>query len=215
MNTKKIRMAYSTIKQKTGRCVDCHPEAKDQPLTAGRCPNHYKIYRSLVNEEKSRTRSSKLIINERTNRIFGQPIPSSIETIQEFKKGMTKPKESEATHKAEKQIKTELDKWFAEIATFIKVDPFCDNCGEPIPEKYYKHASAHILPKSIFISVMTHPLNWLKLGATCGCHHEFDSSVESASKMKIFGKAVERFKTFEHLITEKHKHLDLFKSKIK
>lgn len=201
------------IKQKWGHCVDCEPNAKDQPLTAGRCPMHYKIYRSLVSEEKSRTRTSKLIVNERTNRIFGQPIPSSIETIQDFKKGMTPVKESE-TKTVEKEKKTELEKWFDYVATIIRATPFCMNCGEPIDEKYFKHASAHILPKSIFLSVSTHPMNFLVLGASCGCHPEFDHDLDKASEMKIFPLAVERFKTFEHLILEKHKHLELFKAKI-
>jgi hypothetical protein len=201
------------IKTKWGKCVDCEEGAKDQPLTAGRCPTHYRIFRSLVSEEKSRTRSSKLIVNERMNRIFAQPIPSSIETIKEFKKNMSPAIPESVKHEA-KENKSELDKWFEHVATFIKADPFCENCGEAIPEKYYKHASAHIFPKSIFASVMTHPLNWLKLGASCGCHHEFDSSIDNACQMKIWPKAVERFKTFESLITENHKYLDLFKSKI-
>lgn len=193
--------------------MDCEPEAKDQPLTSGRCPTHYRIYRALVIEEKARTRTSKLIVNDRMNRIFAQPV-KNIETIAEFKKSMTPANEIEAK-KVIKEKETELDKWFAHVATFIKADPYCENCGEEIPERYYKHASAHILPKSIFISVMTHPLNWLKLGASCGCHHEFDSSLDKACEMKIWPKAVDRFRTFEPLILETHKHLDLFKSKIK
>lgn len=112
------------------------------------------------------------------------------------------------------QNKTELDRWFAYVATVIKSNPHCWNCGEFIPEQYYRHASAHIFPKAHFDSVKTHPLNFLVLGAGCGCHSEFDSSIDKASQMKIWGMAVSRFEKFKDSITETHKYLDLFKNKI-
>jgi len=74
--------------------------------------------------------------------------------------------------------KTELDKWFEYVAIVIKAKPNCWNCGEYIPEQYYRHASAHIFPKAHFESVKIHPLNFLVLGASCGCHHEFDDSID-------------------------------------
>lgn len=110
--------------------------------------------------------------------------------------------------------KTELNKWFEYVGTVIKANPNCWNCGEWIPDKYYRHASAHIFPKALFPSVATHPINFLILGAGCGCHHEFDSSIEKACKMQVWKKSVSRFKEFEDKITETHKYLDNFKSKI-
>ncbi len=112
------------------------------------------------------------------------------------------------------QNKTELDRWFAYVATIIKANPHCWNCGEFIPEQYYRHASAHIFPKAHFLSVSVNPLNFLVLGAGCGCHSKFDSSIDKAANMKVWGMAVNRFKSFENNITETHKYLDLFKSKI-
>ena len=112
------------------------------------------------------------------------------------------------------QNKTELDRWFVYVATVIKSNPHCWGCGEFIPEQYYRHASAHIFPKSLFPSIATHPLNFLVLSAGCGCHSEFDSSIEKAANMRVWGMAVDRFKKFESQITETHKYLDLFKSKI-
>jgi hypothetical protein len=107
-----------------------------------------------------------------------------------------------------------LDAWFKKAAEVIAANPHCWNCGEFIPEKYYRHASAHIFPKAHFFSVSINPNNLLVLGAGCGCHFEHDSSIEKACKMQIWPIAVERFKTFEKEIREKHKYLDLFKSKI-
>lgn len=124
-----------------------------------------------------------------------------IEKMKELNKGKV----------VEVKEKSELDKWFDMVGEVIKKNPHCWNCGEFIPEKYYRHASAHIFAKSIFPSIATHPNNFLILSANCGCHHDFDSSLENAQAMQIWDKAVERFKTFEHLITEKHKYLSSFK----
>lgn len=124
-------------------------------------------------------------------------------------------KRKQAQDEIDKQIKAAKDDWFDYVATIIKPSPYCWNCGEFISENYYRHASAHIFPKAIFESVATHPFNFLVLGAGCGCHNEFDSNIENAAKMQVWAKAVERFKMFEAQIKEKHKYLELFKSKIK
>jgi len=106
---------------------------------------------------------------------------------------------------------TELNKWFDEIAIEIAKNPYCWNCQTFIPSDYYRHATAHIFPKSLFPSVSTHPLNYLVLGSGCGCHHTFDKSVEAASKMKIWRTACARFMIFEERIVENHKYYDYFK----
>lgn len=103
------------------------------------------------------------------------------------------------------------NKWYAEIAKEIEKKPNCWNCNAYIPKEYYRAATAHIFPKSLFPSVATHPLNYLVLGGGCGCHSEFDRSVEKASKMGIWPTACARFMKFEDLITENHKYYDLFK----
>jgi len=109
----------------------------------------------------------------------------------------------------------DLGRWFEYVATIIKAKPHCWNCGEFIPEQFYRHASAHIFPKAHFDSVKTHPLNFLILGAGCGCHAEFDSSIDKACKMQVWPTAILRFTAFESKITETHKYLDLFKSKFR
>lgn len=43
----------STIKIKTGKCIDCDTNAPYRPLIAKRCQTHYKTYRAQVNAEKS------------------------------------------------------------------------------------------------------------------------------------------------------------------
>lgn len=107
-----------------------------------------------------------------------------------------------------------LNQWFEFVATSIRADPYCWECRTYIPESFYRHASAHIIPKSIFPSVAIHPLNFIILGASCGCHSKYDSSIENACKMRIWKIATGRFLLFENKIIETHKYLDLFKSKI-
>lgn len=109
-----------------------------------------------------------------------------------------------------KGVDAELEKWFADGNKILDNNPYCENCGTFIPSKYYRAAQAHIYPKSIFKSVATHKDNRLFLGSGCGCHQEYDFSIESASKMRIWGNAVDRYKRFKNLITEHHKFRNNF-----
>lgn len=125
-----------------------------------------------------------------------------------------------------KDEEKEMEKWFAYVATVIKQDPHCWNCGEFIPDtvqvqgkqvptnKFYRAASAHIVPKGIFESVKAHPLNFMVLGSGCGCHDEYDHNLDKACKMPVWKLMVPRFRLIESKITETHKWLDLFKQKI-
>lgn len=108
-----------------------------------------------------------------------------------------------------KNNKYELEKWFKDREQeIIDSGQRCIECGSFIPTKFLRHAVAHIFPKSLFPSVATHPLNYLPLGAHC-CHDK-SHTIESFSKMKCWGEAVNRFSEFYLHIKEKHKYLDLF-----
>jgi hypothetical protein len=83
----------------------------------------------------------------------------------------------------------QLEKWFAKIAKQIAKNPVCQECGEKIHRDYFRHATAHLLPKKTFVSVASHPLNYAILGSHCGCHyktHRFDQM----QKMKIFSSVI-------------------------
>lgn len=113
----------------------------------------------------------------------------------------------------ERNEREELEKYFDNAAKIIALTGKCWECKAPIYSKFYRSATAHILPKAQFGSVKTHPLNMLVLGAGCGCHQLTDD-LDKFCKMKVFPLAVERFKQFEHLITENHKYLTKFKEKV-
>jgi len=103
--------------------------------------------------------------------------------------------------------------WFAKIAAEIRQHPYCWECKAWIAPEFYRHASAHIFPKSEnsgFPSVATHPMNYLILGSSCGCHDK-THRLDLFCKMGIWKEAVDRFKEFESCITEKHKYLNQFK----
>ena len=86
-----------------------------------------------------------------------------------------------------------LDKWFDEIEKrhFTENGGSCMECKLWIPPQYARHATAHLLPKKIFKSVATHPLNYLILGAGCGCHDK-THTISKFIKMKTFPLAKER-----------------------
>lgn len=92
----------------------------------------------------------------------------------------------------------------------VSRSPHCSECGSFIPEEYYRSAIAHIFPKSIFKSISGNENNYIILGAGCGCHQK-THRLDAFSEMKIWPVVVEKFKSFEHLITEKNKYLTLFK----
>lgn len=103
----------------------------------------------------------------------------------------------------------EMDRWFIERRK--EMTGYCCECGKKSfkeDDKYYKWSLAHIIKKSIFNSVSTHPNNFLEL---CWLHHqEFDSSYENAQKMNCWSLAKERFEIMKPSITEKHKDLVWF-----
>lgn len=109
--------------------------------------------------------------------------------------------ESSAAAKNEKFIKpvisgtAELNRWFLERRK--EMTGICAHCGDPScrnSDEYYKFSIAHILPKRIFKSVATHPLNWIEL---CfwgnSCHTNMDNSTLDLIDLNCFAIVIERF----------------------
>ena len=125
---------------------------------------------------------------------------------------------AERNLKRAEKVKTELnlvdnsasELWDWYERQIPKLKDICMECGAKTKMLKREHwAVCHLLPKNIFKSVATNDNNQIEL---CQVHHtQFDSNIEAASKMKCFGYAVKEFRKFEHLITERHKHLDLFR----
>lgn len=89
---------------------------------------------------------------------------------------------------------SDLDAWFDSIRIYhcgAVGGCVCMECKRWIPETYMRCATAHLLPKKIFKSVATHPLNYLILGAGCGCHDK-THTISKFVKMKIWPEAKKR-----------------------
>lgn len=102
-----------------------------------------------------------------------------------------------------------LQNFFREVALEIDKNPKCWECGGWIKPAFYKSSTAHIFPKAIFPSIAAHPMNYLILCASNGCHDK-THRLDTFSKMVIFPKAVKRFRLFYPDIKEKHKLLNDF-----
>ena len=92
--------------------------------------------------------------------------------------------------------KLELDVWFNEIKMeHWGLNTYCPcmECGAFIHIEYSRHSTAHLLPKKLFKSVATHELNYLILGAHCGCHYLTDR-VDKFVQMKVWPEAARRIK---------------------
>lgn len=100
--------------------------------------------------------------------------------------------------------RTEMDLYWLSGAKELAKRPFCMECGNFIPDRYYRSSIAHCLPKRKeygFPSVEANPINRLFLGTHfCGCHQKYDRSWEDAAQMKIFPLAIEIFKKLYPLI---------------
>lgn len=93
--------------------------------------------------------------------------------------------------------KLELDVWFSGIekkhSLPVQGGSHCMECGYYIPAMFMRHATAHLLPKKLFKSMATHELNYLILGAGCGCHAMTDR-VDKFVQMKCWPEAARRIK---------------------
>lgn len=108
-----------------------------------------------------------------------------------------------------KGVDAELEKWFADIAKQLELKPICWECKKTIPKAYFRAATAHILQKSIFKSVATHPNNFVIACASNGCHKKTEQ-LDTLVKMKIYPIIRERFLQLLPIVKEKHKYLNNF-----
>ena len=133
-----------------------------------------------------------------------------IEEIRKLKSGLPKPpkvkkpiakksKKKLAMEAEEKVLKVgggnELDRWFN--ARRIEMVGACAHCGGlscKDSTQYFKFSIAHILPKNLFKSIKTHPLNWIEL---CfwnkSCHTNYDNKTLDITELNCFDTVIERF----------------------
>lgn len=89
----------------------------------------------------------------------------------------------------------DLNRWFQDRRK--EMSGKCLHCSDPScknNDEYFKFSIAHILPKRIFKSVATHPLNWIEL---CfwgkSCHTNLDNNMLDLIDLNCFDTVIQRF----------------------
>jgi hypothetical protein len=172
-------MAYhnSTIRARIGICVDCPAGSEPQEVTGKRDDQrcHNHYWSHLRLKSAQKT---------------GIAAPTK-ENLYDRKPAKKQPIEG-------------LGQWFRDrreemtgacMETGVKTAKFND--------AFFVFSIAHILPKEHFPSIATHPLNWMELSIES--HTKYDRNWMTATKMKCFAIAKERFKQFEHLIAQEER----------
>lgn len=103
--------------------------------------------------------------------------------------------ETEEKHVSNKGGGSELDRWFQ--ARRREMTGFCLHCGgksSKHQDQWYRASVCHLLPKRLFKSIATHPLNWIEL---CfwdkNCHAQFDDFKLDITEMNCYDLIIERF----------------------
>lgn len=84
----------------------------------------------------------------------------------------------------------------------------CWETGQKInkQDKLGWHGSIpHVLDKANYLSVKTHPLNYMILSMWGGTHGQYDSSWENASKMKVWSYAIKVINLLYPLLKQEEK----------
>jgi len=109
---------------------------------------------------------------------------------------------------------SELEAWFKLIRSKLsgKCECGCNQPSSKFSDKFFKFSCAHLLAKSKFKSVATHPMNYLELAAFgTSCHTIFDNmGYEHCKKIKpiLWKIVVERFNIIYPSIAEsERKHI--------
>lgn len=130
----------------------------------------------------------------------------------------TTPKIKTATPKAiekRKEDRKDFRDFFSKAIEELERNPFCQNCGGKI--KTFLHPVnniAHILNKSKYKSVSTHPENYIFLCSSkdeiSSCHEVFDNKMSERKNMECFTLAYRKFKKFENQVLERGAEFDIF-----
>lgn len=102
---------------------------------------------------------------------------------------------------------SDLKRWFEERRK--ELTGRCAHCGGRSckdSDQYWKFSVAHILPKIIFKSVATHPLNYIEL---CffnnSCHTNFDNKTLDIMDLNCFDLVIQRFVAIYPIIATKER----------
>jgi len=111
------------------------------------------------------------------------------------KKSAKKIKEEAAFKAGKSKGGQELGRWFDDRRK--EMTGRCMHCGGKSCKDnndYWLFSIAHILPKRLFKSVATHPLNWIELCYfSPSCHANFDNHTIDITELNCYDLVIERF----------------------
>lgn len=82
----------------------------------------------------------------------------------------------------------------------------CGNKSQKNDDMYFRHSAAHIFPKSKFLSIMYHPLNFVERAFFGGCHGVMDdTSMDKWPNMADWDDIKEKFYTLAPLLTDEER----------
>jgi hypothetical protein len=120
-----------------------------------------------------------------------------------------KAKESEDIEKGKELTAggADLKRWFEDRRK--ELTGICAHCGGRSckdSDQYWKFSIAHILPKNLFISVRTHPLNYIELCFfNSSCHTNFDNKTLDIMDLNCFDTVISRFVAMYPAIDKKER----------
>lgn len=137
--------------------------------------------------------------------------------IEGIKKKVSKLKPyNKKTMDKRKEERKGLPEFFKEAIEYLKENPNCMNCGCSIETEYQPHWNVcHLLEKSKYKSVMTHPLNYILLCSSKdpwgnNCHEKFDERVSERPFMECWDEAKRNFEILKPFVLEKGKTFRIF-----
>lgn len=100
-----------------------------------------------------------------------------------------------------------LQRWFED--RHKELTGRCSHCGGKSSKgdpKYWKYSIAHLLPKSLFPSIATHPKNFLELCYFApSCHTNYDQNSLDLIELNCFDEAVMKFVEMYPFIDKKER----------
>lgn len=133
--------------------------------------------------------------------------------------GLKKVNTSSGTNKRRKEQRKDLPAFFATAIQAMQEKPVCQNCGAPIKAWFNPTWNiAHILKKSVYKSVATHPENFVILCAhkdeQNNCHEKFDGALSNRINMPVFNLALQKFVKLKDDCLERGKEYFIFEENI-
>lgn len=165
--------------------------------------------RKFIEDGRPLPPKKKYVIPKKSAKRFQKEKEQGIEIVKPKKAGWFDEGNVFNVEKIENRIAELLEQWFQD--RHKEMTGICKNCGGKTQkgQKNYKNSIAHILPKAYFLSVSTHPDNFIEL---CfygeSCHTNMDNKTLDLIDMNCFDEIVEKVtRMYTHIAPEERRRI--------